>query len=152
MKKITLLSLLVVLFATSCSVNSKVLYNMGGTAGPRATMYDFRVYEYYKKESPQALCNLIVLYDHLVRHPGGIRNVPPPGICAEYGYLLLQPDVVNTFMEKAASKQKAELQADAEVLSPEMLRARGEEMLKREMELYPESRPFIESIIVKIVR
>ena len=85
----------------------------------------------------------------MVTNPGGTRQVPPPGICAEYGYLLLQPETADTFMNNATSAQKKLfLSQDYNALFLE----RGKEMLEKEIEYYPESAKFIRPLIKKLVR
>lgn len=58
-------------------------------------------------------------YARIIQEPKGTRKTPPPGICAEYGYVLL----------KQGKKEE------------------GLALLKREIELYPESANFIGRII-----
>ena len=40
------------------------------------------------KENPKVICKVIEMYENLLAYPGGLRQVPPPGICAEYAYIL----------------------------------------------------------------
>ena len=58
-------------------------------------------------------------YQKIIKKQKGIRGAVPPGVYADYGFLLLQ--------------------------SNNMVQAR--EMLQKEIELYPESKVFIERII-----
>ena len=76
-------------------------------------------------------------------NPGGERGVVPPGICAEYGYLLLNPDSQETFNEHATKKQKETMG------SVGSFREKGLKMLQLEIELYPESATFIAPLIKK---
>lgn len=96
--------------ATACSV-TKPLYDWKG--------YDQAVYAYTKSGSEQSVSNLIKVYTKLIENSGGSRNVPPPGVCADYGYLLIQ---------------KGEI-------------AKGKELLVKETVLYPESKLFIDRIL-----
>ncbi len=85
----------------------------------------------------------------MVRNPGGSRQIPPPGICAEYGYLILQPTTAATFAEYATKRQKSLFQgSDYAALFNE----RGKELLNKEIELYPESSLFILPLLKKLAR
>ena len=59
------------------------------------------------------------LYDRLLHAPGGVRMVPPPGVCADYGYLLLMNGKTDE----------------------------GKALLEQETVLYPESKKFIDRIL-----
>lgn len=109
MKKVFLI-LVLGFAATACSV-TKPLYDWKG--------YDDAVYVYSKNHSDQSVENLIKVYTKLIRNSGGSRKVPPPGVCADYGYLLIQ---------------KGEI-------------AKGKELLVKETILYPESKVFIDRIL-----
>ncbi len=81
--------------------------------------YDDAVHAYTKDRTPKSEKALIAMYEKLINHPGGTRKAIQPGICAEYGYLLLKMDK----------------------------REEGLALLKKEVELYPESEVFITRII-----
>jgi hypothetical protein len=136
-----------VLLLSSCAT-SNALYNWGGVSGG-TTAYEKLAYQSYDKQTPKSLCNLLIIYESMVTHPGGSRQVPPPGICAEYGYLLLQPETATTFMNNASASQK---QVFASTDYDVLFRERGEEMLKKEIEYYPESARFIEPLIKRLAR
>lgn len=105
--------LLIVIFALaafSCTTE-KQLYNWRG--------YDDAVYAYTKTADEQSTENLIQIYEKLINKPGGTRKAPPPGVCADYGYILIR---------------KGEI-------------AKGKDLLIKETMLYPESKPFIDRII-----
>ena len=141
-----LLSILVLFSFSSCITTN--LYYWGGTQN-QATTYENLAYMDYKKQSPQAICKLIVAYNDMVSNPtkSGIRKVPAPGICAEYGYMLLLPETATTFAENASAFQKRTFNvSNYESYFPEL----GKEMLKKEMEYYPESTPFIEPLLNKL--
>ena len=70
----------VAVVCASCSSNSQ-LYNWKG--------YEQAVYAYTQTPDEQNLEKLLTVYDRLLHAPGGVRMVPPPGVCADYGYLLL---------------------------------------------------------------
>lgn len=111
--KIYLIALLMCILATSCSVQ-KPLYNWKG--------YDDAVYAYTKANNEKSVENLINIYERLIKKSGGTRQVPPPGIYADYGYLLIQKGQT----------------------------AKGKELLIKETELYPESKPFVDRIIKRL--
>lgn len=81
--------------------------------------YDNAIHTYTKTRTPKSEEYLIKMYDKLINTPNGTRKIVQPGICAEYGYLLLKLDK----MEE------------------------GLALLKKEVELYPESDEFITRII-----
>lgn len=135
--------LLMVLLFTACAPNR--LYYWGSSSSP--TKYEELAYQNYDKQSPQSVCNLVCLYEDMVTHPGGTRGVVPPGIYAEYGYLLLQPSTAEYFMQYASSSQRKKFSSsDFGALFYE----RGQEMLQKEMELYPESAKFIGPLLKKL--
>ncbi|WP_372775599.1 DUF4810 domain-containing protein [Mangrovibacterium sp.] len=101
---------LIAFAAISCTVQQP-LYNWKG--------YDDAVYAYTKTADEQSVEHLIKIYDKLIEKPGGTRQAPPPGVCADYGYILLK---------------KGETE-------------KGKELLVRETILYPESKQFIDRII-----
>lgn len=108
--RIIITSAVISLFS-SCGTPTQSLYNWGN--------YDDALYDYLKKRDDQSLNRLISTYERLIDQPGGSRKTPPPGVCADYGYLLIQKGNIE----------------------------KGITLLKKEIELYPESRPFIEKII-----
>lgn len=130
------------------SCGTTTLYYWGGDMNGTSN-YEKLAYTDYKTQTPKATCNLICVYEDMVTNLGGTRKVPPPGICAEYGYLLLLPSTAQTFYENATSRQKKVFdRTDYSVFFSE----RGKEMLQKEIEYYPESRQFIEPLIKKLAR
>jgi|GEM_PF-88487 hypothetical protein len=115
------------------------LYYWGGTQNG-TSMYEDLSYREYKKQSPESICALLCTYQDMVTHPGGYRKMPPPGICAEFGYLLLQPDTPAIFAEKATAAQKKSFNCTDYV---SYFQQRGEELFLLEVEYYPESAKFI---------
>lgn len=83
----------------------------------------------------------------MVTHPKGTRNVPPPGICAEYGYLLLNPDTAELFAKHANFSQRSIFDSSD---YRQLFRQRGEEMMEKEMAFYPESTTFIAPLIKRL--
>ena len=146
MKKIIIIAMTVVIFSSCGTTNS--LYYWGGTQSG-TTAYENYAYQSYDKQTPKSLCNLVAVYENMVTKPGGSRQVPPPGICAEYGYLLLQPETAETFLNNATSAQKKLFQSED---YSAIFLERGMEMLQKEIEFYPESAKFIEPLIKKLAR
>ena len=109
MKKYFLI-VIISIFTISCT-STKPLYNWKG--------YDDAVYGYTKASDDKSTEKLIKIYENLIKKSGGTREVPPPGVCADYGYILIK---------------KGE-------------KAKGKELLAQEIVLYPESRVFIERIL-----
>lgn len=146
MKKALPIALAAVLLSSCGTTNS--LYYWGGQASG-ITAYENLAYNSYDKQTPKSLCELICVYEKMVSNPGGTRQVPPPGICAEYGYMLLNPETAETFMNNATASQKKLFKGSDYSI---VFRERGEEMLKKEIEYYPESAKFIEPLIKKLAR
>lgn len=109
-KRMYLLVAVISMFAISCAP-TKPLYNWKG--------YDDAVYAYTKASDENSNENLIKVYTKLIKNSGGTRKVPPPGVCADYGYILIK---------------KGEI-------------AKGKELLVKETVLYPESKMFIDRIL-----
>ena len=109
MRKIIYLAFGALLFA-SCANNTQ-LYNWKG--------YDDAVYAYTRTSDEKSVENLMEIYAKLIENSGGSRKVPPPGVCADYGYLLLQSGKIDE----------------------------GKALLVKETTLYPESKKFIDRIL-----
>lgn len=110
MKKILLLAL-IALGATSCATQQ--LYNWSG--------YDNAVYAYTKTTDEESVKDLMAVYQKLMDNSGGSRKVPPPGVCADYGFLLIQSGKIEE----------------------------GKALLAKEITLYPESKKFIDRILAR---
>lgn len=147
MKKFVLLIFSVVLLS-SCGPTTSALYYWGPQEG-EATRYEQLTYKNYRTQTPESICSLLCAYEDMVSNPGGSRGVVPPGICAEYGYLLLQPEMAQIFSEHATTKQKGVYNtADYATLFAQ----KGKEMMEMELELYPEASVFIKPLIKKFVK
>lgn len=146
MKKLFVL-LLVIFCLTSCGLTSS-LYYWGGTQNG-ATAYENLAYKNYDKQTPESICKLICMYEDIVTYPGGSRNMPPPGICAEYGYMLLIPENAEIFAKYATSMQKRTF-ASTEYAT--FFPVKGKELMLKEIELYPESAKFIAPLIERLCK
>lgn len=109
MKKLLILLIPVILVA-SCT-SHKPLYSW--------SKYDISSYNYLKNNDEKSTQELIKNYEAIIAKQNGTRKVVPPGIYADYGFILLQ------------------LGKNEE----------GNAMLEKEIELYPESKIFIDRII-----
>lgn len=146
MKRI--LTLVLVSFSlASCGMTSSLYYWGGMQNG--ATTYEHLAYKSYDKQTPESLCRLLCMYEDIVSNPGGTRKMPPPGICAEYGYMLLIPENAAIFAEHATTAQrKSFVSSDYAAFFPE----KGKELLQKEIELYPESAKFITPLIERLCK
>ena len=140
MKRLLIIAV-VALLLQSCATT---LYNWGGSSSD-VSDYENLSYRYTDKQTPESLCALVCMYEKVVNNPGGTRMVPPPGVCAEYGYLLLMPGTAETFEKHATSRQRRMFSGDLSTT----FREHGMEMLKKEMTLYPESQKFIAPLLKK---
>ncbi len=112
MKKILSVSLLTLMLC-SCG-GQKELYSWGN--------YDKTSYNYLKNADEDSQQELMKNYQEIINGPKkGKKNIPP-GVCADYGYLLVKQGKVG----------------------------KGKEMLKKEIALYPESKIFIDRILKMI--
>lgn len=141
--RILLTVLAVVLSVSSCGVTT--LYNWGGSQNG-TTLYESLAYKSYDIQTPQNVCDMIYMYDKVINNPGGQRQMPPPGICAEYGYLLLKPETAGVFAEYAKPKHKAVFEGDDYAA---IFKELGIEMFEKEIRLYPESAVFLTPLIKK---
>ena len=132
---------------TSCGMTSALYYWGGEKNG--ATIYENLAYKNYDKQTPESICKLICMYEDVVSNPGGARKMPPPGICAEYGYMLLIPENAADFAEHATAMQKRVF-ASGDYAS--LFSEKGKEMLQKEIELYPESVKFIAPLIERLCK
>ena len=113
MKKVFVAAVAVLTFA-SCGTVQPDLYSW----------YDSEdaTYQYTKRASEEKLAEAMAQYKKVISTQKGARGVVPPGVNAEYGYLLV----------KAGQKQE------------------GLTLLKQEVALYPESEKFISRIIKQL--
>jgi hypothetical protein len=108
MKKLLLIATIATL--TSCSAPTN-LYTW--------SKYEASSYNFLKNTNETTTNKLSEEYQKIIKKQKGIRGAVPPGVYADYGFLLLQTN--------------------------NMVQAK--EMLQKEIELYPESKIFIDKII-----
>lgn len=113
MKK-TIAAAVAVLALTSCTPTAKSLYSW----------YDYEdaTYQYSKKQTDELKVKVLEQYKKLTENQKGTRGVVPPGLYAEYGYMLY----MNGKKEEGLS------------------------FLKQEIKLYPESETYISRIIKQL--
>jgi len=111
-------ALISVLFA------SALLYSCTTTQQNLYSWYDSEnaSYQYTKRLTEETLTRAMAQYELVVNQQNGTRLVTPPGMSAEYGYLLY----------KAGRKEE------------------GLTLLKQEIKLYPESDKYISRIIKQL--
>lgn len=146
MKKI--LMLIVVLMLSCLAGHSQDLYYWGGQ-GLNATRYEELSYKSAGTQTQKSLCKLICVYEKMVSNPGGLRKMPPPGICAEYGYLLLKPETAEAFINTATPEQKRIFDRQD---FPEFFKEYGEKLMTQEFIYYPESEKFLRPLLERFVK
>ena len=132
------------MFLSSC-VTTRMYYWGKETNG--VSRYEQLAYKHYDQQTPESICELVVLYEDMINNPGGSRNTIPPGICAEYGFLLLQPNTLESFEKYATQKQRKAFDTTDYAT---LFNDKGIQMLEKEMELYPESVTFISPILKRV--
>tara|TARA_B000000475_G_scaffold260016_1_gene243455 strand:+ start:323 stop:685 length:363 start_codon:yes stop_codon:yes gene_type:complete len=115
MRRHSILYILLFFLVTSCA-GPKPLYTWGSK---KKFNYYSASYNYLKKSDEKSINKLKESYIDIIANQKGTRKTVPPGIYADYGFLLLSLD-----------------EAD-----------KGNEMLRKEIELYPESEVFISRIL-----
>ena len=145
MRKLVILTIISICI-TSCGLTTP-LYYWGASTLNGATTYENLTYKNYDTQTPESICKLIYMYEDMVTHPGGTRKLPPPGLCAEYGFMLLVPGNAELFEKHATPTQKKIfISTDYASFFPE----KGKEMMLKEIELYPESAKFIAPLIDRL--
>ena len=136
------IALFVVLIFSSCATTS--MYYWGPVSmSDEISKYEKTAYDYYKYQSPESVCNMIETYQDIMIKCEANERMIPPGVCADFGYILLNPENATYFNEYATKSQKKMMEG---IIFSEY----GKELLEKEIELYPESRQFIEPIIKRI--
>jgi len=103
------------LLLSSCNVQ-KPLYSWAN--------YETTSYNYLKNSDEKSTQALIDNYKKIIEKQSGTRNMVPPGVYADYGFVLLQGGKT----------------------------VEGKALLLKEIELYPESKIFIDRILKMIER
>ena len=111
MKKILAILVTALLCFASCTTTQAPLYTWD--------KYYITSYNYLKDNDEKAMQELIKTYQNIINKQYGARKTVPPGIYADYGFLLLQADRNDE----------------------------GKKMLQMEIALYPESAVFINRIL-----
>jgi len=118
------------------------LYNWGKEVY-FSNLYNEVSYEYNMSRTPEALCVMMATYQTMISEPGGVRQLPPPGICAEFGYFLLKPEICEIFQNHATEEQKR-------ILTRTDFAQYAKELLEMEMQNYPESKGYLERIVKRL--
>ncbi len=140
-KSLVIILSLILMFS-SCSTTS--MYYWGPVSfSDNTTGYEKSTYNYYKYQSPESICNMIETYRDIMIKCEANERMIPPGICADFGYILLNPENATYFDEYATKSQKRLMEG---IIFSEY----GKELLEKEIELYPESRQFIEPILKRM--
>lgn len=113
MKKLFILFFISTLFACQ---TQKPLYNYG--------KYEDMSYAYLKKSNEKSTQKLLEEYQKVIKKQNMTRKVPPPGIYADYGFLLIQTNK----------------------------REEGMKMLNKEIEMYPESKVLIDRVLLMLTK
>ena len=140
MKKL-IVTLLVLVSLTSCGTTSLYYWGYGSES------YEALSHKRADKESPKVICRVIAMYENLLAHPGGSRRVPPPGICAEYAYMLLQPEMMDIFYKNATNAQISVFEGSQYGNEPF---AKAIKLFEKEIELYPESALFVMPLLKQL--
>jgi len=111
-----ILFMLVAFLAASCATTKEVpLYNWGS--------YSQDYYKYLKNNTPESQETLIATLNTIIEDQSKTtRQVPPPGVCGDLGFLLVQQGKVDE----------------------------GIAFLEKEKEYYPESAQLINTLIKRI--
>ena len=143
MKLIKLLAItfFAVMMFSSCTTTSNMYY--WGPVSDNVTKYEKSVYNYYKYQSPESICRLIETYQDIVQKCKANEKMIPPGICADFGYILLNPENAAHFNEYASKSQR-------KLMEGIVFSEYGKELLEKEIALYPESQQFLEPILKRI--
>lgn len=113
MKKFIIIISICVIAMTSCQTQQS-LYSWYKS--------EDATYTYTKRGTEKTLTEAMTQYEKVIRKQKGVRKVVPPGVNAEYGYLLY----------KAGKKEE------------------GLTLLRAEIKAYPESESFISRIIKQL--
>lgn len=145
MKKLILYSTLLLLMSAFCGCETqKSLYYFGRDRvqnNDSASAYEIATYNYYKNATSESLCELICVLEDIMTSSTGTSGKIPPGLCAEYGFLLLQPNAETDFGGYATASQLKRAPAVG------TFQEKGIKLLKMEVELYPESSAYVAPLL-----
>lgn len=113
MKQTRLLYAIIILLMSSCSMRPAMYY---------WSKYNTAAFNYVANPNTKNAKALTDEYAKLIKKQVGSRHAVPPGVYADYGYLLIKSGRVTE----------------------------GKEMMQKEITLYPESKPFIERAITQL--
>ena len=100
-------------------------------------MYSYYTYDYIKSGDELNDEDILQTYEIVMDgQEDTIRQTIPPGVCADYGYLLVRKGIR---MEEAGDEAEG-----AELIQE------GKSFLIKEKELYPESEKFIDGVLKKL--
>lgn len=144
MKTIRLFIITFSLVVILSSCGTATMYYWGGSSfSDNMTKYEKVTYDYYKYRSPESICEMIETYQDIIVKCKDNEKMIPPGICAEFGYILTNPEYETYFNEHANRSQKKKLEG---IVFYEY----GKSLMEKEIVLYPESRQFLEPIIKRM--
>lgn len=84
--------------------------------------YSTTSYNYIKNTNEETEAKLLATYENLINGKKGSRELPPPGICADYAFLLMKKGKMDE----------------------------AKKMLAMEMTNYPESSVYVQNVLKKI--
>lgn len=138
--RLSIIAFFTILIFSSCATSNMYYW---GPVSENISRYERSAYNYYKYQSPESICKLIETYQDIIIRCKDNEKMIPPGICAEFGYMLLNPENEAYFNEHASKSQKR-------LMEGLVFAEYGKEMLEKEIALYPEARKLLEPIIERI--
>ena len=141
--RLFIISLFAVLMFSSC-VTTYTMYYWGPVSSyDKISKYEKAAYDYYKYQSPESICRMIETYQDIMLKCEANEKMIPPGVCADFGYILLNPENAVYFNDYASKSQK-------KLMAGIVFSEYGKELLEKEISLYPESQQFLEPILKRI--
>lgn len=141
--KLLVVTFIFAVMFSSCTTTNSMYYWGPVSMSDNIPRYEHAVYDYYKYQSPESICKMIETYQEIMIKCKANEKMIPPGICAEFGYILLNPENEAYFVEHATKSQK-------KMMEGIVFLEYGKEMIEKEVALYPEARHFLEPIIKRI--
>ncbi len=141
--RLFIISLFAALMFSSC-VTTYTMYYWGPVSSyDKISKYEKAAYDYYKYQSPESICRMIETYQDIMLKCEANEKMIPPGVCADFGYILLNPENAAYFNDYASKSQK-------KLMAGIVFSEYGKELLEKEISLYPESQQFLEPILKRI--